>query len=545
MYQSKPDPVSKTKQAGTLATGDPPTPYPKRHQASQLSKAAGRSALGCLGGYACAESLENFHIMFDSKKNEIVQLEQMQTRDEELMKPVPIVGKVDYSGAYEKTDPREIALVKKLDRWIMPMLWSMYWLNYLDRNAIALARLDDLEEDLNLTSSQYQTCVSILFVGYLLGQIPSNMFLNRTRPSRYMGICMMLWAVVSALTALSKDFTGLLLTRFFLGVTEAPYYPGAVYLLSTFYTRKEVATRIAILYTGNILATAFAGLIAAGIFHGLGDVGGITGWRWLFILQGAVTFVIAVVGFFLLPDFTHNTWWLTQEERDLATNRMALDTVGNKGETSVWAGFRQAGKDPMVWIFAFMAHMHLAANGFKNFFPTVVATLGFGKTITLVLTCPPYLIAGAVTIAVSWSSGKFNERTWHITISKAVATFGFGLACADIGTAGRYVAMIIFTIGTYGVNSLILGWCGSTCGQTPEKKAVAIGIVTTVMNASFIWTPYLWPKSDEPKYIIALSSSAAFSVATALLAWLAKILFVRKNKQLKERDSENMTFYVY
>jgi len=364
------------------------------------------------------------------------------------------------------------------------MLWSMYWLNYLDRNAIALARLDDLEEELGLDSTQYQTCVSILFVGYLLGQIPSNMFLNRTRPSRYMGICMMLWAIVSALTALSKNFTGLLLTRFFLGVTEAPYYPGAVYLLSMFYTRKEVATRIAILYTGNILATAFAGLIAAGIFHGLGDVAGISGWRWLFILQGIVTFLIAIVGFFLLPDFPHNTWWLTQEERDLAVNRMALDTVGNKGETSVWAGFNQAAKDPMVWLFAGMAHMHLAANGFKNFFPTVVKTLGFGKTMTLVLTCPPYLIAGGVTIAVSWSSGKFNERTWHITISKCVAVIGFLVACAPLGVAPRYVAMVIFTIGTYGVNSLILGWCGSTCGQTPEKKAVAIGIVTTVMSKS-------------------------------------------------------------
>ncbi|KAL6705504.1 hypothetical protein ACN47E_006620 [Coniothyrium glycines] len=480
-----------------------------------------------------------------AEKNDIVMLEQTTTRDEENLKSVPIVEKTDYSGAYEKTDPREIALVKKLDRWIMPMLWSMYWLNYLDRNAIALARLDDLEEQLNLTSSQYQTCVSILFVGYLLGQIPSNMFLNRTRPSRYMGICMMLWAVVSALTALSKDFTGLLLTRFFLGVTEAPYYPGAVYLLSMFYTRKEIATRIAILYTGNILATAFAGLIAAGIFHGLGGVAGISGWKWLFILQGAVTFVIAVFGYFLLPDFPHNTWWLTQAERDLAVNRMALDTVGNKGETSVWAGFRQAASDPMVWVFAGMAHMHLAANGFKNFFPTVVETLGFNRTITLVLTCPPYLIAGAVTIAVSWSSGKFNERTWHITISKAVATFGFGLACAEIGTAGRYVAMIIFTIGTYGVNSLILGWCGSTCGQTPEKKAVAISIVTTIMNASFIWTPYLWPKSDEPRYIIALSSSAAFSVATALLAWVAKIVFQRKNKKLRSSEDEVQTFYVY
>ncbi|KAK6329941.1 hypothetical protein TWF718_003368 [Orbilia javanica] len=464
---------------------------------------------------------------------------------EDIVKPTIAVEKVDYSGAHEKTDPKEIALVKKLDRWIMPMLWSMYWLNYLDRNAIALARLNDLEKDLNLNSTQYQTCVSVLFCGYLLGGIPSNMFLTRTKPSAYMAIMMMLWAVVSALTAMSKDFTGLLLTRFFLGLTEAPFYPGAVYILSIFYTRKEIATRIAILYTGNILATAFAGLIAAGIFHGLDDVAGIAGWKWLFILQGAVTFVIAGIGYFVLPDFPLTTKWLNEEERQLAFHRMELDTVGNEGETSAWRGLKQAAKDPMVWIFALMAHMHLAANGFKNFFPTVVQTLGFSTTITLVLTCPPYLIAGAVTILVSWSSGKFNERTWHITLSKTVATIGFVAAAATLDTAGRYASMVIFTIGTYGVNSLILGWCGSVCGQTKEKKAVAISIVTTIMNASFVWTPYLWPKSDEPRYAIALASSAGFSVATALLAWLAKVIMIRRNKKLMETGEETTVFYVY
>lgn len=175
----------------------------------------------------------------------------------------------------------------------------------------------------------------------------------------------------------------------------------------------------------------------------------------------------------------------------------------------------------------------------------MVETLGLSQTITLVLTCPPYLIAGGVTILVSWSSGKFNERTWHITISKAVATAGFVAAACTLNIIGRYISMVIFTIGTYGVNSLILGWCGSVCGQTKEKKAVAISMVTTIMNISFIWTPYLWPKSDEPRYAIAMASSAAFSVATALIAWVVKIILVRRNKALRASDDEATTFYVY
>ncbi|THX44383.1 major facilitator superfamily transporter [Aureobasidium pullulans] len=460
----------------------------------------------------------------------------------DLLKPQV---KKDYSGVAEKTNPEEIRLVKKLDRWIMPMLWSMYWLNYLDRNAIALARLNSLEEDLKLTATQYLTCVSILFVGYLLGQIPSNMLLTRIRPSHYMGICMALWAIVSALTAVCHNFVGLLLVRFFLGVTEAPYYPGAVYLLTIFYTRKEIATRIAILYTGNILATAFAGLIAAGVFHGMDGSAGLAGWQWLFILQGVVTFVIAIIGYFCLPDTPLTTRWLTPEERQLAHGRVQIDTVQNSGDTSVLNGLKQAASDPVVWLFALMAHLHLAANGFKNFFPTVVKSLNFNTTITLVLTCPPYLIAGASTLLVSWSSGKMNERTWHITASKSVAIIGFVVGAVTYNTGVRYFAMIVFTIGTYAVNSLILGWVGSTCGQSPEKKAAAISIVTTIMNASFIWTPYLWDPSDAPKYGIAMFSSAGFSAGTALVAWVVKFIMKRRNQKLMQSDDEVQTFYVY
>lgn len=364
----------------------------------------------------------------------------------------------------------------------------MYWLNYLDRNAIALAKLDNVDKDLKMTPTQYSTCVSILFVGYILGGIPSNMLITRIRPSWYMGGAMVLWAIVSTLTGISKNFTGLLLTRFFLGVTEAPFYPGALYLLSIFYTRKEVATRIAVLYTGNILATAFAGLIAIGIFK-MDGIAGLEGWRWLFILQGVATFVVALVGIYMLPDDPTVTRWLTPEERIHASERIRQDTVDEDGKVSTIVGLKQALKDYRVWIFVFMQHMHLASNGFKNFFPSVVQGLGFNRTITLALTCPPYLIAGAVSVWWSWSSGQRNERTWHLTITKGVAIVGFVLGFAVNNIATRYVAMVVFAIGTYGANSIILGWVSATCGQTKEKRAVALSIIVSTSNASFIWTP--------------------------------------------------------
>jgi MFS family permease len=112
--------------------------------------------------------------------------------------------------------------------------------NKLDQNAIANARLNKLEKHLHLKGSEYNTCISILYVGYLFAQIPSNMILSskKVRPSIYMGCCMIVWGIVATLTACVKDFKGLVIVRFFLGFVEAPFYPGALYILSLFYTRK-------------------------------------------------------------------------------------------------------------------------------------------------------------------------------------------------------------------------------------------------------------------------------------------------------------------
>lgn len=156
----------------------------------------------------------------------------------------------------------------------------------------------------------------------------------------------------------------------------------------------------------------------------------------------------------------------------------------------------------------------------------VVETLGFNRTIGLVLTCPPYLIAGIISIYWSWQSGKYNERTWHITTAKALAVTGFVLGCATLNTGAKYFAMVVFSVGTYAVNSIVLGWVASTCGQTKQKKASSLAIVNTIANVSFIWTPYLWPDSDAPRYTIAMSSSGTSSSRPSSI-YHARIDFVR------------------
>jgi MFS family permease len=174
----------------------------------------------------------------------------------------------------------------------------------------------------------------------------------------------------AAATAAAHNYTGLILVRLFLGVVEAPFFPGAFYLLSCWYTKKELALRTAMLYSGLTLATAFSGLLAAGIFSGLDGARGISGWRWLFIIKGSGSFVAGLCGFFLLPDLpgaeTGSTKWLfTEEEYRIAKERMIRDQVSNQvSENSVWYGLRTAVTDFRVWIFVSEANKR-----YENFIP--------------------------------------------------------------------------------------------------------------------------------------------------------------------------------
>ncbi|KAI8311782.1 Major facilitator-type transporter hxnP [Colletotrichum sp. SAR11_59] len=454
----------------------------------------------------------------------------------------------DWTGTAKKTDPEEIRLVRKLDYRIMASCFGAGCVHtvadsifnsrasalyYVDRNAIAQARLNNLEEDLNMTGTQFNTTVSILFVGYVLMQIPSNMLITRIQPGIYM--------------TLVQNYGGLVACRFFLGITEAPFYPGATYMLSIFYTRKEVATRIAGLYCAQILATGLSSLIAAGIFAGMDGLNGIAGWRWLFIVEGAITGFVALVGFWLLPNTPLTTRWLNDREKQLAHSRMEKDKISDASDekASAMEGLKQACRDKRTWLFCLMQNFHLSACSFNSFFPTVIKTLGFNTTITLVMTCPPFIFAGAAGIFFGWSSGRLHERTWHITVGLGVAIVGFVVAASTLNTAARYTASFILAAGAYSVNSVIIGWASSTLSQTKEKKAVVLAMTNVGGQIGYIYGAYLWPKSDEPRYAIGFGASAGFALLSIVCAWWIRVLLVRENRRIRASTSEHVNLYGY
>ncbi|GME25154.1 Pantothenate transporter [Neofusicoccum parvum] len=429
----------------------------------------------------------------------------------------------------------EKKLRRKIDLRLMPMVIIMYILNYIDRNNIAAARLSGMEEDLGLSESEYLTSVSILFVGYLLMQVPSNLFLNKIGlPAIYLPACMIVWGVISTATAACQNFGGLVATRFFLGFVEAAYFPGCLFYLSSWYTRKELGLRTAILYSGALISGAFSGLIAAGIRGNMDGDRGLRAWRWLFIIEGVVTIFIAFFGFFILPNFPRTTKWLTEQERQLAVWRLqediGMDDWTGTEDQSLWHGFKLACMDIKMWVLMGLLFGIVSAGSVTTFFPSVVETLGYGTVETLLLTAPPYVLAVLTTAFNAWHADKTGERYLHVVLPICVGIVSFVLAAATTKTAPRYVAMMLMVSGVYTGYVVVLAWISNTIPRPPAKRAAALAFINAVSNSSSIWTSYLY--INAPRYILAFSFCSGMLVFAALCATILRIILVRLNKKL-------------
>ncbi|KAI0720837.1 MFS general substrate transporter [Cerioporus squamosus] len=438
----------------------------------------------------------------------------------------------------------ERQLIRTLDRRLLPAVILIYMMNYIDRAAITSARLKGLEQDLGLSDTQYQTVLAMLYVSYIPAQVPSNIILNRiSRPSYYIAACVVCWGLTSALTGATHSYAGIVATRIFIGLPEAAFYPGGVYLLSRWYTKKELAFRSSLFSGGALISNAFGSLIAAGVLSSMEGKMGIHAWRWLFYIEGSITIAIGFLTALLLPDYPHNTRWLSPEQRRLAQVRLAEDAGEadeDGGTDSVFKGLVMALKDPKVLIFALMMCSLAVGTGFSNFFPTIAATLGFSTTTTLLLAALPWIFATFFGCLNAWHADRTGERYFHMAIPYWLIFFGYVTAVSTMSVPGRYLSMFLMAGGSSG-GSLLHTWLALSVPRPPAKRSAAIALVNAIGSIGTLVSSFVWKAEWGPDYHPSMFIGMTGLGLGVLLATVIRFNLARQNKELDRQEMRGLT----
>ncbi|CAO3693813.1 unnamed protein product [Rhizopus stolonifer] len=292
----------------------------------------------------------------------------------------------------------EKRLVRKLDTRLLPFLSFMYLFSSLDRSSLGNAVLDNFEQDVGITPDQFNTCVTIFYVGFLVFQIPSNILLKKFTAKRWLPLLMLLWGTVACFHAAVHGYTQLIVLRFLLGFFEAGFFPGVIYFLTLFYKKDEMATRIALFWGSTVAAHAFAGILAYAILQMRGS-GGMTGWQWLFLIEGIPTVLVSLIAYFYLPS-SPSTWFvLTPEERTLSVSRLEENNYIHLNLADLDASNKKqafkALKDWKVWVYMLMFFCGSVPNtSVSNFLPSIVKGMGYDDKLSAnLMSAPPYLFA--------------------------------------------------------------------------------------------------------------------------------------------------------
>ena len=383
-----------------------------------------------------------------------------------------------------------------------------------------------MEKDLKLSSSDYSLVLSIFFVGYLLWEVPSNMMLTRSTPRIFIPTLMLVWGAISIAVVGVHNLGGMVAFRFVLGLVEAGFFPGIMLVISCWYKPQEMAKRVAILYSSTMMAGAFGGLLAGGIIEGLEGVRGIRGWRWLFIIEGIMTCVIALAAYFVLPNYPQTTKWLSQDEKRLALARLLaadsdVDVDAEVEHMGHWDAFKLAVKDPKTWVFLVIYNCLSSVGTISYFFPSLLETMGYSGRTLQFMTVPIY----AVSMFVGCSAGFFADRTgmkaYTICGGAVLSVISF-IICVTVGEPKVRYAFICFGAAGIWTNiPIFLSWM-ATMFDGKEKRAISIALVNGFGNLASVYGSFFWPKSSAPQFVPGFAVTTALCGFGGIICALAK-----------------------
>ncbi|KAK2044852.1 major facilitator superfamily transporter [Colletotrichum somersetense] len=426
-------------------------------------------------------------------------------------------------------DATEKTYVRKMDMWLLPFLSLMYFFN---ASNLGNAETDGMSKDLGFVGEEYSLLILLFYIPNGLCDLPLNLLTKRYSGRIVLPGLMVGWGAMALLQAACKNFGGILAIRLILGALEAGFFAGAVFYLTLFYTRGELGFRIALFFGSALLASAFSGLISFGVFRIKHPH--VHGWMYLFLIEGALTVVFGVMAFWWLPSSPQSAWFLTQAEREVASLRSLRDGTRNIGEEfslkqcfETWKNW----KFPIWCIISFTYPVAFATTA--NFLPLVIGRLGYDKVTTNLLTVPPNVTGFLVLLAVTYSSDRNRERTFHIIGSLTTSLIGLVvLAAIDARAhvAVAYFATFLLTAGAYIPSCLVHSWHNNN-NLSENSRAATTGLLVGLGNLGGILSAGTFRTTYAPRYAPTLIATAGCNVSCIVFTLFLGIWMRRENSR--------------
>jgi MFS transporter, ACS family, tartrate transporter len=377
--------------------------------------------------------------------------------------------------------------ISKLRRRIIPILFLLYVVAYLDRINISFAALT-MNSALGITSAQYGLLTGIFFLGYFLFEIPSNLLLHKIGARIWIARILISWGVVAMLTGLVRSVHQLYVLRFLLGLAEAGYFPGMVLYLTYWFREREQARAIAWFMIGLPVASII-GAPTSGVILDHAHWLAISSWRWLLILEGLPAIGCGILTYLLLPSRPAEARFLVRDEKDWIAAALLREERQKLGVRSLSAA--QVLASGRVWHLAAIAFsFDVGLNAMSFFMPQAVKSLSshYSNTVVGVLVMIPNLVGLAAMVLVSRNSDRRLERRYHAAVPAIVG----GVALILVGRAtSPFLAVALWSLAAAGIYGIIGPfWSIPSEFLTGFSAACGIALINSIGNLGGFIGPF-------------------------------------------------------
>ncbi|KAF2185108.1 MFS general substrate transporter [Zopfia rhizophila CBS 207.26] len=423
----------------------------------------------------------------------------------------------------------------KLDAALLTFASLGYFIKYLDQSNINSAFVSGMKEDLGLYQNQLNYMQTCWTVGYVIGELPSNITLTRFRPSKWIPTMEVIWSVLTFCLSRANSAKTIYILRFFIGLAESTFYPGMQYIIGSWYRKEELAKRSCIFHTSAAIATMFSGYLMAGVYH-LGGRHGFAGWQWLFIVDGVISLPIALAGYFFLPDVPEisKPFYLSDKEIVVAVKRMELEGRQKRQPYSKSKIY----KILTSWHIYTLTLLYIFFNnGAAGATPVFAQFLKESKnpkyTLSQINTYPTatYGIQVVSTLIYAWTSDSvFCGARWPAIVFGGTVNIicYVSLAIWDIPLGWKWTCFILMGTG-HGLSGLCMAWAHEICTHDNEERAIVIASMNELAYVLQAWLPLIvWQQIEAPEYRKGYITISCLSFALIITAFTIRGLHARE-----------------